>query len=252
MPIDIAAYKPTGLEGCRWDRRTRTALFDVNVGGRKDRYRVRRIFEFESVQKAKEAFPAFKAKAKAGHFHSSRTAESPPHVPSANTATEIASSGPTLLREYVPLHWDSLHVRCSKSTQRTNQKTWKNYVQPFFGAIPIDAVTEATCEDFVAHMNRKEMSPYTTNLALRFVRKVLRHGRRRKVVTDIPEQYHFAKEQLLELEMNDAEQDRFFAAFHDEPGFREYLRKKQRKGKVVKSPRFGLKERVFGGGLNPD
>jgi integrase len=54
------------------------------------------------------------------------------------------------------------------------------------------------------------------------------------------------------LELKDSEQDRFFAAFEDVGSFQEDLRLNQRLGKVVRSERFGLKERRFGGGLRHD
>lgn len=241
MPIDTHAYKPTGLAGCKWDRRSRTALFDV-VNGRQ---RIRRVFSFESVEKAKAAFPDFKAKVKAGAF--SDDAEAPgttePH-PKTPTGITVA--------EYVSTHWDSLHSRCGDSTKQTNSTSYKNHVQPFFGERTVTEITEADCEDFAAHMKAKGKSPYTANLALRFLRKVLHHARRRKVRSDVPENFHFAKEPVLKLEMNDSEQARFFAAFDDEEGFRDYLRKTHRRGKVVKSARFGFKERRFGGGLKPE
>ena len=64
--------------------------------------------------------------------------------------------------------------------------------------------------------------------------------------------FHFVKEQMLKLELSDSEQDRFFAAFDDRDGFQNDLRPKQWKGKVVRSPHFGFKERSFGGGLRHD
>jgi hypothetical protein len=204
------------------------------------------VFSFESVEAAKAAFPAFKAKVKAGDYtDASEDAQNASQMPSA------ASEGVTV-SEYVAAHWESLHARCNEATKKTNGFSYRTHVQPFFGEKAVAAVEESDCEDFAAHMKGKAKSPYTTNLALRFVRKVLHHARRRKVRQDMPESFHFAKEHLLKLEMSDSEQTRFFAAFDDEAGFRDHLRKTQSKGKVVKSARFGFKERSFGGGLNPD
>jgi hypothetical protein len=44
-----------------------------------------------------------------------------------------------------------------------------------------------------------------------------------------------------------SEQDRFFAAFDDREAFKKELRSRQTESKVVRSPRFGFKERRFGG-----
>jgi len=71
---------------------------------------------------------------------------------------------------------------------------------------------------------------------------------------DLPEfREVFLKKDLLQLEMNDPEQDRFIAAFDDRAAFMAHLAATQkRSGKVVRSARFGFKERSFGGGLKAD
>jgi integrase len=119
----------------------------------------------------------------------------------------------------------------------------------------ITSIDEAACEDFGLYMKEKEKAPPTVNFALRLLRKVLHHARRRKVIAydAMPENFHFLKETMLKLEMNDSEQDAFVTAFDDEVGFRSDLEARQkRSGKVVRSPRFGFKERRFGGGLKSD
>jgi len=154
------------------------------------------------------------------------------------------------LSAYVTEFWDSLHNACGENTQRTNRRSYETYVRPFFGSRPIHEIEESDCEDFVATMKAK--SPYTTNLALRFVRKVLHHARRRKLRTDVAENFHFVKEHMLKLELSDVEQDRFFAAFDDREGFNADLRERRKNGKVVRSARFGFKERSFGGSRRDD
>lgn len=112
--------------------------------------------------------------------------------------------------------------------------------------------TEAACEDFTVCMKGKGMAPPTTNFALRLLRKILHHARRRKIIPAVPENFHFVKETQLKLEMSDDEQIRFLAAFDDREGCLAYLaRNQKRSGKVVKSPHFGFKERKFGGGRKP-
>jgi integrase-like protein len=141
------------------------------------------------------------------------------------------------------------HARCGDSTKQSNKTSYKNHVQPFFGDKAVAEITEAKCEDFAAHMKASGKSPYTANLALRFLQKVLHHARRRKVRTDVPENFHFAKEPVLKLEMNDSEQARFFAALDDEEGFRDYLRKThQRQGGQVRTLR--IQGASVRGGLN--
>jgi len=243
MPIDRKDFKPTGVAGCRWNRRNRTALFDVVT---RDGKRVRRIFDYDSVEDAKAAFPAFKAAVKAGEGD-----PAPRSSPRIGHADPIHAS-PASLASYVDEQWTSLHARCGASTVKTNRNVYKNYVETFFGEMSLAAIGEAECEDFAAKMKADGRSPYTTNLALRFVRKVLHHARRRKLRQDVPENFHFAKEYLLKLELSDTEQQRFLNAFDDEAAFVAYLKKKQRRGKVVRSARFGFKDRSFGGSRKPD
>jgi hypothetical protein len=245
MPIDIGRFVPIkGVAGCRWDSDTKEALFTVVTGRGKDRDRVIRVLPFPSREKAKEAFFEFRKLIKAG--------ESGSGVATSRGATAVPhdTHPPLTFAEYVTKHWESLHAECGASTANTNRSTYVNNVEPFFGSMPVVAIAESDCEDFVATMKRK--SAFTTNLALRFVRKVLHHGRRRKHRADVPEDFHFVKEHMLRLELSDAEQDSFFAAFDDREGFQNDLRQKQWKGKVVRSPHFGFKGRSFGGGLRHD
>lgn len=246
MPIDTNDYKPTGLAGCKWDRRSRTALFDVRgPAGRK-----RVVRKYESVEAAKAAFPDFRARVKAGE---SLDEDGGSAADAASRSHGLASdTGGITVAAYVAAHWDSLHVRCGASTIKTNRTSYQTHVLPFFGEKAVAAIEESDCEDFAASMKAKGKSPYTTNLALRFVRKVLHHARRRKLRSDVPENFHFAKEHLLKLELNDSEQERFVSAFDDESGFRDYVRATHRKGSVVKSAHFGFRERRFGGGLKAD
>lgn len=239
MPFDDGRFKPTGVAGCRWDTKSGEALFDVVVGAGPRRKRVRRIVPFPSREDAKSAFPAFRDAIKSqGGVVPNRPSE-----PAPETAAP-------LFGDYVASAWDSLHARCGTATQSTNRNAYERYVKPFFGTLTVSEITEAHCEDFAASM--KDKSPYTVNLALRFVRKVLHHARRRKLRGDVPEDFHFAKEPMLKLELSDSEQDRFFGAFEDREGFSAEIRRRQRKGKVTRSPRFGFKARSFGGTLRED
>ncbi len=199
---------------------------------------------FESVEEAKAAFPDFRAEVKSGSHGVTCLPDRPQIV-----ATETAS---VTIAEYVEAYWDSLHASCGATTIKTNGSSYRSHVKPFFGPKTIAAITEADCEDFAASMKTNGKAPCTTNLALRFLRKVLHHARRRKVRPDVPESFHFAKEDLLKLEMSDPEQIAFFAAFDDQEGFQRYLRETQGGGKIVRSSHFGFKERSFGGGLRPD
>lgn len=247
MPIDANDFKATGIAGCKWNRRSRTALFDVRgPAGRK-----RIVREFESVEAAKAAFPDFRARVKAGeNLGEDRVGAA--HVAPVPSELPTNDSGGMTVAEYVAAHWDSLHARCAASTIKTNRVSYRTHILPFFGDRAVASIEESDCEDFAAGMKAKGKSPYTTNLALRFLRKALHHARRRKLRPDVPENFHFAKEHLLKLELNDSEQERFFAAFEDESGFRDHLRATQRKGKVVKSAHFGFRERRFGGGRKAD
>lgn len=240
MPVDRRRFKPTGIAGCRWDSKAGEALFDVVVGSGRTRRRVTRIAAFTSREAAKSAFASFRDEVK-----ESDGSAAPKHPLRAQKPSQAP-----LFAEYVQASWESLHARCGPATQRTNRNAYECYVEPSFGTLNIAEITEAHCEDFAASM--KVMSPYTTNLALRFVRKVLHHARRRGLRADVPEDFHFVKEPLLKLELSDSEQDRFFAAFEDREGFARELAGQQKKGKVARSPRFGFKPRAFGGSRRVD
>lgn len=246
MPISNRTFKPTGLAGCKWDRRSKLALFEASRGRGKERVRVRRVYPFESVERAKAAFPAFKASVKGGLGAATPGSEVEP-PPAMSELLEAES-----VREYVRKHWETLHVRCSASTQKTNERMYRLYLKPSVGGKKVADVAECDCEDLSAQMKAEGYSPYTTNLALRVLRKILHHARRRSIRGAVPDDFHFQKEPLLKLELNDNEQMRFFAAFDDEQGFRRLLAAKRKDGKVIRSRHFGFKERRFGGGLKPE
>lgn len=246
MPIDFGRFeelKPVKVSGLRWDKERKEALFVVVTPRGKSRTRIVKVLPFASVKAAKNAFFKFKAQVQAGD-----PAEASASTDAVQPRSDASAS--TSFADYVTEYWESLHSACVGSTQDTNRRSYERYVKPFFGSKPVGEIAESDCEDFVATM--KERSPYTTNLALRFVRKVLHHARRRKLRTDVPEDFHFVKEHMLKLELSDEEQDRFFAAFDDRGGFIADLRKRRKKGKVVRSARFGFKERYFGGSRRDD
>jgi hypothetical protein len=245
MPIratDFIKSQP----GLRWNRRSKCALFDFRGPSGK---RVRRVLSFDSIEKAKKAFPAFRADVKAGNY------DPTPDDPKPEASTAQPSPSPTVevtLDAYVADHWASLHGKCGASTEVSNRNSFKSHLLPLFGERKVAEIDEATCEDFTVYVKGKEKAPPTTNFALRLLRKILHHARRRKVIPGVPENFHFAKETQLKLEMSDEEQIRFLAAFEDRKGFVAYLAKNQkRSGKVVRSAHFGFKERSFGGGRRP-
>lgn len=210
------------------------------------------MLPFDAVASAKAAFPAFRADVKAGRYDQAAEHEDEAEAANSVTSAPVASQVAPSFREYVATHWKSINAKCSDSTERSNRNSLNAHLLPFFGDMTIITIDEAACEDFGLYMKEKEKAPPTVNFALRLLRKVLHHARRRRVIAydAMPENFHFLKETMLKLEMNDSEQDAFAASFDDEVGFREDLNARQkRSGKVVRSPRFGFKERRFGGGL---
>jgi integrase len=210
---------------------------------------------FDGIEKAKAAFPAFRADVKAGRYDQTPDGDAAGNAPDLTTEALLLSPSVPTLREYIATHWKSINAKCSDSTERSNRNSLNTHLLPFFGDMAMITIDEAACEDFGLYMKEKAKAPPTVNFALRLLRKVLHHARRRKVIAydAMPENFHFLKETMLKLEMNDWEQDAFVAAFDDEVGFRDDLSARQkRSGKVVRSPRFGFKERRFGGGLKSD
>lgn len=238
--------------GLKWDRRSKTAFFDARSPSGK---RIRRVLPFDSVASAKAAFPAFRADVKGGRYDRAAELEDGAGTTDSATPMPVAPQIVSTFREYVAAHWKSINAKCSDSTERSNRNSLNAHLLPFFGDMVITCIDEASCEDFGLYMKEKHRAAPTVNFALRLLRKVLHHARRRKVIAydAMPENFHFLKETMLKLEMNDSEQDAFVASFDDEAGFREDLNARQkRSGKIVRSPRFGFKERRFGGGLKSD
>jgi integrase len=251
MPIRTTDFTPV-QPGLKWDRRNKTALFDARSPSGK---RIRRVLPFDGVASAKAAFPTFRADVKAGRYDDAANhEEGVDTIDSVTTAPVVTQVAPSF-REYVATQWKSINAKCSDSTERSNRSSLNAHLLPFFGDMAVTSIDEAACEDFGLYMKEKEKAPPTVNFALRLLRKVLHHARRRKVIAydAMPENFQFLKETMLKLEMNDSEQDAFVTAFDDEVGFRSDLQARQkRSGKVVRSPRFGFKERRFGGGLKSD
>ena len=252
MPLITDGFNPVSA-GLKWNRRTKEAFFDVrSPSGR----RVRRVFSFPSVEKAKAAFPAFRDDVKSGKYDGAERAGDHHRMLSTTvvgTAPVSGADSGSTFEEYTRDHWSSLHAKCSASTEKSNGVSLRSHLVPFFGSKPMAAIDEAACEDFTVYMKGKKKAPPTTNFALRLLRKILHHARRRKMVAELPESFHFVKEEQLKLELSPSEQEAFLAAFDDEKGFKKYLEDSQkRKGRVVRSSHFGFKERAFGGGRRYD
>lgn len=245
--------KATGFVGCqpglKWDRRAKCAFFDVRGPSGK---RIRRVLPFDSIEKAKKAFPAFRDDVKAGEYDDRPQPNDPKPEAIAAQATSLPAVEVTLA-SYVAEHWASLHAKCGASTEASNGNSLRSHVLPFFGDRRLADIDEAACEDFTVFMKGRKKAAPTTNFALRLLRKILHHARRRRVIREVPENFQFVKETPLELQMNDDEQTHFLAAFDDREAFAAHLAGTQkRSGKVVKSAHFGFKERRFGGGRRPD
>lgn len=245
MPVK-GTFKPQ-MPGFAWDSRRKIAKFLVKSGGR----RVLRVLPFDSVEDARAAFPTFRADVRAGRYDDQHE----PQAMREKAADALPeATGAVTLAAYVTTHWESLHAKCGPTTEASNRNSLKVHLLPFFGEKKMTAIDVALCEDFTAMMKAKSMAPPTTNFALRLLRKICHHARRRKVIAEVPEfREVFLKEDVLKLEMTDSEQDRFIAAFDHRAAFTSHLAATQkRSGKVVRSARFGFKERSFGGGLKAD
>jgi integrase/recombinase XerD len=237
--VNTKSFKSTGIAGCKWDKRLKRALFVVTGVG-PEKKRVRRIFHFENVEEAKAAYLKFRSEMKAN-----QNLDAPPE-PKGNFSTTEPS-----LKTYVAEQWETLHIKCSAATQATNRKAFDSHISPFFGEMLLGTITSASGEEFLAYMKSKGMAAATTNLSLRFLRKVLSYAYRREVIARVPA-FEFASERVLKLQLTDEEQARLFAAFDDEAGFRAHIASGQKQGKILTSPLFGNKPRRFGGGLRED
>jgi len=252
MPIDTRDYKKVA-RGLKWNRRTKTALFDVLAPGSKERFR--RILPFPSIQDAMTAFTSFRATVKAGQRPDEARG-------GQGTSTETAVPEQHTFAEYATRYLDSIWGGTAPSTQRRNMSSLNCYLIPFFGSKQLNEITEIDAKDFKtwcrtrvdANGNPKPLAPPTINFALRRFREVMNNAKTRKLLDSIPP-IKFEKEIENKNELNPDEESAFLAAFDDLHGFQRYLATHRTLAEIIfvdfcEDDPFGGKRR-YGSGLNP-
>jgi len=249
MPIDTKKFKRV-TRGLKWNRRTKTALFDVLAPGSKERFR--RVLPFASSQEAMAAFMSFRAHVKAGHR--------PDEV--GDATEEAAVPEQSTFTEYVTRYLDSIWGGTALSTRRRNMSSLNSYLLPFFGSKKLNEIAEIDAKDFKTWCRTrvnsegapKPLAPPTINFALRRFREVMNNAKTRKLLESIPP-IKFEKETENKNEFNPEEESAFLAAFDDIDGFRRHLTEHRKLAEIIyvefrQNDPFAGKRR-YGSGLDP-
>lgn len=115
------------------------------------------------------------------------------------------------LQSFVDSSADALFEECSEGT-RVNSLGWLKNLVAFFGEKPIREIDADSIVEFRLWMKRTGRSAATANIHLRFLRKILGHARRKKILHQIPEFPRALVEHRREA-MTAAEQEALFKAF---------------------------------------
>ncbi|MGH9419012.1 MAG: tyrosine-type recombinase/integrase, partial [Thermoanaerobaculia bacterium] len=167
------------------------------------------------------------------------------------TADEASKEPPTF-RLFMESYGERIATRKKPGTQRTHRSILETRLLPTFGDVRLDRISSSNVADFAVVMKIEGFSAAYIQGCVRLLKALLREA----VERDVLRQYPLTKKIALErpklpaLELSPEERERFLAAFNDEAGFRTWLERTQRKGKLACSPHFH-EPRVFGGGINP-
>lgn len=204
--------RPVGLKS--YDKRTKKAVFECSVPGTRGHKRLRKVVKVKSWDDLETKLAAFRD-----------SVQHPERV------TPLPGDTPTL-RSYVASSWESISSRLSSAKQKHQRAQLEQHIIPVLGQVRMDQITIAHLEDFVTVMQRKTYGPAkraysnsTINSCLHLVRKILKHGWRRRVLTDYPlrEKLPLLSEPIVQNELTVEEREAFLASFRDDAGFRAHF-----------------------------
>lgn len=209
--------------GFEWDRRTRTARFEVIVPGTNGKTRRRKTFVVEEADIPPGKDPRAVADDEFERFR-------------AEVLAEFAPGRPRSLRAYYEAHWKTMKARLSKRGARNDEDIMEHRVLPHLGDLRLDAINLAEVRDWVGKLRAEGYAPSSINRAMSTLRKFLKDAVAREVLDVYPIKGRLPrqKEELLRLEMTPAEHRAFVGAFDDEAGFHAYVaRTRKPHGEVV-------------------
>ena len=86
------------------------------------------------------------------------------------------NAGKILLREWGAQWWETT-VNLRPSTQRANNATYRNHIEPAFGIVPIASISHLAVRQWVAKLSASGLAPATVHKAYQVLSKILRSAR---------------------------------------------------------------------------
>jgi Phage integrase, N-terminal SAM-like domain len=232
------------VPGFSYDGRRKTARFVLYIPGGKGKARRIRSLSGLTRDEALARYAEFREEVRTG--------------------TEVFNAGgngfPARSREILTLavfidrHWEKIAARVSERSARSYRYTIDRHLLPAFGSIRLDRITSAMVQDFAADLRKKEYAAATINDYVNTLIVLLHQAVDRDEIPSFPLKRRIVREKAAKpkLELSPSEKESFLGAFDDEEGFRNYLTRHRSSGKIVVSPFYGGKPRIFGGTLRPD
>lgn len=227
----------TRLPGFNYDKRTRILHLSCYVKGEGGKKRRERTIKVESIEHARKEWAKFQVEISGAASGVEATFD---HF----TAAELSG----VCRKVKP------------STDTWYRDIVTSRLSPYFGKMPIAAITNAKVDDFVAHCLADANRPISSariNGILRVLRRLLHVAVDRGYLSAYPlRKLPFEKVKLPELELKRDEQAALLASFTDEAAFMKDLSGRMPPGRIIAIagapiPSMGSKRRV-GAGLKPD
>lgn len=220
------------MPGFSYDRRTKTAHFDVYVDGGKGRVRRRRTMPAESAQDAKRLWAAF--------------------CDEVNDERKPNDTRAMTFAVFVERHFEEVCENLAPKTKRDYALIVRTVLLKPFGATPMSEIRARDVNAVAVKLKKEGRAGATVNgyiaVLLVLLRKAVEH--------DFLDEYPLRKKVIRykvnkpENELPDDERLRFLAAFDDETAFRARVGVLRSNGAVATSARF-RSPRTFGAGRNP-
>lgn len=217
-----------GISGFRFNRRRRTAHFEVTAPRTNGRVRRRRTVVATSMPEALAKWKSFRDEV----FQE--------------------NSGPITFAEFIEKFWPSLKRRVKPKTAKDQGSMLTHNLTPFFGKMELSRINISVVQDFAAQLREEDYAADSINNRLALLKKLLRDAVARELIPAVPVRGRWPREKTvqLRLEFSREEQAAFLEAFDDSEGFMRVLAEAQRPPRKISS-RFYEGSRRFGGGRVP-
>jgi integrase len=224
------------VPGFSYDGRRKTAKFVIYVPGERGKARRIRTTHDVTRDEALRLYAQFREE-----------------ILTPSTEPRRRGDAVATFADFISRYWDKIAAGVSPRTAQNYRYTLDARLLPTFGSTPLERITSAALQDFVAALRADGLSASSIGDYVRTLKVFLNQAVNREVLDAFPlrRRVILPKEEKLRLELNASEKSRFLATFFDEDGFRAYLARNRASGKVVASRRF-RSSRVFGGSMRPD